>query len=251
MGPLGLFCGEIVLLLSPSLASPFPVFSPLFAENTQRKRGTASKWNDKGFCFLKPDDGGDEVFCHSSGIKDGNCIREGAVVEFDNTFDERKGKPRAENVTGGFYEDRRAPRDSTSATRSRLDSFLYRLRNRCFEFDVCDFRVVFRLTLYVCVCLCVYVCVLSICIFLLADGPCYGWRDGTCTRGSSCKFSHDDGGRRDRYDDRRDRYDDRRGGYDDRRDRYDDRRYERRDSRDRYDDRRDRGYDDRRYDDRR
>ena len=72
-----------------------------------RVRGVASRWNDKGFCFIKPENGGEEVFCHSSGIKDGNCIREGATVEFDSTMDERKGKLRAENVTGGYYEERR------------------------------------------------------------------------------------------------------------------------------------------------
>jgi cold shock CspA family protein len=104
-----------VLLRARAFFSPLVLF---WIADVKRLRGTASRWNDKGFCFLKPEDGGEEVFCHSSGIKDGNCIREGATVEFDNTFDERKGKPRAENVTGGFYEDRRAPRDSTPATSS-------------------------------------------------------------------------------------------------------------------------------------
>ncbi len=48
-------------------------------------------------------------------------------------------------------------------------------------------------------------------------GACYAFRDGNCTRGSSCRFSHDSGSSRgggggrgdDRRDDRRDR-----GGYD-------------------------------------
>jgi hypothetical protein len=51
-------------------------------------------------------------------------------------------------------------------------------------------------------------------------GACYAFRDGNCTRGDSCRFSHGGGGGGgsrggDRYDDRRggggDRYDDRRG----------------------------------------
>ena len=34
---------------------------------------------------------------------------EGARVEFDESFDERKGKPRAERVTGGTQGDDRGP----------------------------------------------------------------------------------------------------------------------------------------------
>ena len=44
-----------------------------------RRRGVASRWNEKGFTFIRPDDGSEEVFAHSSGIKDGNCIRDGYV----------------------------------------------------------------------------------------------------------------------------------------------------------------------------
>ena len=47
-----------------------------------RVRGVALRWNEKGFGFIKPDDGGDDVFCHFSGIKDGKCLKEGATVEF-------------------------------------------------------------------------------------------------------------------------------------------------------------------------
>ena len=45
-------------------------------------KGVAGRWNDRGFGFIKPDDGGDDVFCHFSAIKDGNCLREGDRVEF-------------------------------------------------------------------------------------------------------------------------------------------------------------------------
>eukprot|EP00808_Paulinella_micropora_P012548 g69118.t1 len=73
----------------------------------KRKTGVASRWNEKGFGFIKPDDGGDDVFCHFSAIEDGNCLREGSKVEYEVEFDERKGKDRAERVTGGAQEDRR------------------------------------------------------------------------------------------------------------------------------------------------
>ena len=153
---------------------------------------------------------------------------EGARVEFDESFDERKGKPRAERVTGGTQgEDRGppAPRDNTCRDFARGNC------NR----DNCRFS---------------------------HDGGgggggfgggggygggggfgggrggggrsdiCYDFQKGNCTR-QSCKFSHDTGGgggggggydrggSRGYDDDRgydRDRRDSRGGsGYDDRR----------------------------------
>ena len=68
--------------------------------------GVALRWNEKGFGFIKPDDGGEDLFCHFSSIKDGNCLVEGSRVEFVKSFDERKGKSRAEDVTGGSEEQR-------------------------------------------------------------------------------------------------------------------------------------------------
>lgn len=47
-----------------------------------RQTGIAQRWNEKGFGFIKPDDGGEDVFCHFSGIKDGKCLRMGDKVEF-------------------------------------------------------------------------------------------------------------------------------------------------------------------------
>ena len=44
--------------------------------------GVALRWNEKGFGFIKPDDGGEDVFCHFSGIKDGKSLTQGAKVEF-------------------------------------------------------------------------------------------------------------------------------------------------------------------------
>eukprot|EP00420_Gonyaulax_spinifera_P035775 CAMPEP_0197871622 /NCGR_PEP_ID=MMETSP1439-20131203/1978_1 /TAXON_ID=66791 /ORGANISM="Gonyaulax spinifera, Strain CCMP409" /LENGTH=40 /DNA_ID= /DNA_START= /DNA_END= /DNA_ORIENTATION= len=34
--------------------------------------GTLKRWNDeKGFGFIQPQDGGDDLFCHVSGLLDG------------------------------------------------------------------------------------------------------------------------------------------------------------------------------------
>ena len=59
--------------------------------------------------FITPEAGGEDVFCHFSAITDGNMLEEGARVAYDETFDERKGKGRAENVTGGVRGDDRGP----------------------------------------------------------------------------------------------------------------------------------------------
>jgi hypothetical protein len=189
-------------------------------------------------------------------------LEEGARVEYDESYDDRKGKLRAERVTGGVRGDDRGPppRDDTCRDFQR---------GMCTR-DNCRF----------------------------SHGPsgggyggggyggggggyggggyggdrggyggggnrsagvCYDFQKGRCTR-QHCRFSHDlgggggYGGGGGGYDDRRGGgYDDRRGGYGDR-DRYDDRRDDyRRDDRDRggyggdnrgYDDRRG-GYDDR------
>jgi cold shock CspA family protein len=188
-----------------------------------RQKGTACRWNPRGFGFIKPADGSEDVFCHSSGIRDGNALREGDVVEYEAKFDERQQKIRAANVTGGvderdlggggggggggYYDDRRGGYDNRRFDDRRGGRGDYGDRH----FD--DRR-----------------------------GGRGGYEERHYGGGGG---GYDDSSRYDdrRYDDRR--YDDRR--YDDRR--YDDRRYdEHRD--DRRDNRRDYRRDDRR-DDRR
>jgi len=66
-----------------------------------RMRGYVVSWHDdKGIGFIKPNEGGEDVFTHVSCLKDGDCLEKGAEVSFEETFDERKGKYRAIEVTG-------------------------------------------------------------------------------------------------------------------------------------------------------
>eukprot|EP00965_Chrysotila_dentata_P062062 2056419-Pleurochrysis_carterae.AAC.2 len=62
----------------------------------ERCRGVAARWTDRGFGFIRPEDGGEDLFCHYSSIEDGNALEVDAPVEFVKVYDERKGKERAE-----------------------------------------------------------------------------------------------------------------------------------------------------------
>jgi len=66
-----------------------------------RMMGTVVAWhNEKGFGFIKPSNGGEDVFAHASNFNDGDCLKEGSEVEFEEKYDDRKGKYRAMDVTG-------------------------------------------------------------------------------------------------------------------------------------------------------
>jgi len=63
--------------------------------------GTVKFFNEeKGFGFISPHAGGEDVFVHFSGVC-GNPVQEGDEVCFDSEYDQMKGKTRAANVTGG------------------------------------------------------------------------------------------------------------------------------------------------------
>lgn len=62
--------------------------------------GTVKWFNDaKGFGFIKPDDGGEDLFAHFSGINmpGFKTLAEGQRVTFDIT-DGNKGKKQASNI---------------------------------------------------------------------------------------------------------------------------------------------------------
>eukprot|EP00746_Dinoflagellata_sp_MGD_P017393 gnl/MRDRNA2_/MRDRNA2_139917_c0_seq1.p1 gnl/MRDRNA2_/MRDRNA2_139917_c0~~gnl/MRDRNA2_/MRDRNA2_139917_c0_seq1.p1 ORF type:complete len:165 (-),score=38.19 gnl/MRDRNA2_/MRDRNA2_139917_c0_seq1:37-480(-) len=63
------------------------------------QKGTLKRWTDKGFGFIKPDDGPDDIFCHVSALVDGEgSVVEGDRVIFEVKFNEQKGKDQAANV---------------------------------------------------------------------------------------------------------------------------------------------------------
>merc|ERR1712008_449871 len=57
--------------------------------------------DDKGHGFIVQDDGGEDLFAHRSNLADGQNLVEGDTIQYDEAWDERKGKSLAENITGG------------------------------------------------------------------------------------------------------------------------------------------------------
>ncbi len=55
---------------------------------------------DRGFGFIKPQDGADDVFFHHSSVANSgfDSLTEGQQVEYQMGRDDRSGKARAENV---------------------------------------------------------------------------------------------------------------------------------------------------------
>jgi CspA family cold shock protein len=54
--------------------------------------------NDKGFGFITPENGGQDVFVHVSAIRSGT-LSEGQRVSYDVGQDRKTGKTKAENVS--------------------------------------------------------------------------------------------------------------------------------------------------------
>jgi CspA family cold shock protein len=53
---------------------------------------------DRGFGFIKPDDGGGDVFFHVSGLREGDEITVGKAVTFEVGVDPKSGKSKAVSV---------------------------------------------------------------------------------------------------------------------------------------------------------
>jgi len=65
------------------------------------KSGVVKFFNDaKGFGFIEQDTGGPDLFIHRNEVTGGGLL-DGDAVQYDESVDDRNGKPKAMNVTGG------------------------------------------------------------------------------------------------------------------------------------------------------
>eukprot|EP00435_Cladocopium_sp_Y103_P013378 s253_g3.t1 len=100
---------------------------PVRSNEPGKEVGTMVRWHsDKGFGFIKPDDGGEDLFAHVTALVEGDAsIQEGDKVTYDKEYNERKGKDQATNVRagggsgGGDRRDRRDRDRRRSKSRSR------------------------------------------------------------------------------------------------------------------------------------
>ncbi|MGY3445625.1 cold-shock protein [Bradyrhizobium sp. USDA 4473] len=64
------------------------------------RRGTITSWRaDRGFGFIRPDDGGPDIFLHFRGLAPGHRAAVGARVVFDTEYHRDAGRDRAVDAT--------------------------------------------------------------------------------------------------------------------------------------------------------
>jgi CspA family cold shock protein len=73
-----------------------------YALEKKMPTGTVKWFNgQKGFGFIQPNDGGNDVFVHISAVERAGLLAEGQRVSYEVKLDPRRGKSSAENLRVG------------------------------------------------------------------------------------------------------------------------------------------------------
>mmetsp|Transcript_58474 Transcript_58474/g.163048 ORF Transcript_58474/g.163048 Transcript_58474/m.163048 type:complete len:434 (-) Transcript_58474:137-1438(-) len=68
---------------------------------SDRSAGVVKVWlEEKGFGFISPESGGQDVFVHRSQLTDGQMLQVGSRVSYESVYEPLKGKTTARNVMG-------------------------------------------------------------------------------------------------------------------------------------------------------
>ena len=87
----------------PPPCLPLPPHPFASSSTLPRTGGVALRWNaEKGFGFIRPHDGGQDLFCHVYDIEDGDALGEGFDVSFVRKYDDARGRANADQVSGGI-----------------------------------------------------------------------------------------------------------------------------------------------------
>jgi cold shock CspA family protein len=98
----------VLRLASPAATTTRPIMS--MTSSTERFEGVLRFWKkDSGYGFIKPNDGGKDVFVHKKELirfrAQGGTPEKGALVNYVKAFDETRGKTYAAKVClGGGYD---------------------------------------------------------------------------------------------------------------------------------------------------
>ncbi len=88
--------------MQPAPPPPLPPDPSASSAAQPRVGGVVLRWNaEKGFGFIRPHDGGQDLFCHAYNIDDGNALGEGFDVSFVRKYDDARGETHADQVCGG------------------------------------------------------------------------------------------------------------------------------------------------------